>query len=177
MGKPIFRCELCKVALCKTAKEKSHKNMSCFYILHNSVDLMIEHNKIKQAYKKCNATPNNATKDRSSEDEAECKDKVDEGLINCTQIENLENKEKEKSKSNDESGVGEQYRNSTLERRRRQRLCDNNSDGPLDIASMARLSCAKNRIGHIEQWKQGSDDNRVNEDNYDDDCDDTSGNS
>jgi hypothetical protein len=89
VGKTIFRCEVCKVALCKTAKDKSHKNMNCFYIWHNSVDLIIEHNKIKQAYKKCNTTQNNATRETSSEDEVVHDDKSHEGLKNSTPIGNL----------------------------------------------------------------------------------------
>jgi hypothetical protein len=106
---------VCKVALCKTAKDKSHKKMNCFYIWHNSVDLIIEHNKIKQAYKKCNTTKNNATRETSSEDEVDDDDESHEGLKNCTLIGNLKNDNDEERGSSGEASKGEEYRTSTLE--------------------------------------------------------------
>jgi hypothetical protein len=49
--KTMFGCSTCKVALCKTSKDKSHKNQSCFMIWHNHINLTIEHHKIRQAYR------------------------------------------------------------------------------------------------------------------------------
>lgn len=47
-GKTMFGC---KVALCKTSKDKLHKHQSCFMIWPNHIDLVIEHHKIRQAYR------------------------------------------------------------------------------------------------------------------------------
>jgi hypothetical protein len=128
-------------------------------------------------YKKCNTTQNNATRETSSEDEVDNDndDKSHEGLKNSTQIGNLKNDNNEERESSGEASKGEQYRTSTLERIRRQRLRDNSNDGPFDIASMARLSYAKKKNEQGQQRKQCSEDDMENGDNYNDDYDDDSG--
>jgi len=135
----------------------------------NSVDLIIEHNKIKQAYKKSNTTQNNATRETSSEDEVDHDDKSHEGLKNSTPIGNLKNDNDEERETSGEASEGEEYRTSTLERIRRQRLRDSSNDGPFDIASMARLSYAKKKNEQEQLRKQCSEDDTENDNKYDDD--------
>jgi len=40
-GEMTFGCAFCKVPLCKTSKEKSHKNDNCFMIWHHHIDLIM----------------------------------------------------------------------------------------------------------------------------------------
>jgi hypothetical protein len=51
VGKTLFRCNVCNVSLSKTSKFKLHEYQSCYMIWHNNMDLIMEHHKIKQAYK------------------------------------------------------------------------------------------------------------------------------
>jgi len=43
----MYRCNVCKVSLCKTPKTKSNNDKTCFTIWQSSIDLIVENNKIK----------------------------------------------------------------------------------------------------------------------------------
>jgi hypothetical protein len=79
-GKTIYSCSVCKVALCKTAKDKSHRHENCFTIWHKHADLIVEHHKIRAAYRqlKVNAGQNPKSDESSSDEHSEIPEDDDE---------------------------------------------------------------------------------------------------
>jgi hypothetical protein len=62
-------CSVCKVALCKTAKDKSHWHENCFTIWHKHANLIIEHHKIRAAYRQLKVNAGQNPKSDESSDE------------------------------------------------------------------------------------------------------------
>jgi len=81
-GKTMYRCNVCKVSLCKTPKTKSHNDKTCFTIWHNSVDLIVENKKIKAALRKKPNLDERSTNDNNSEEDNESSDNGDSNTQN-----------------------------------------------------------------------------------------------
>ena len=173
-GKTMYCCELCNVPLCRTVKEKSHKNMSCFMIWHSQVDLIIGHHKLRQAYgtgrrKKPQRPRGRQQPQESSEAEDESSYKEDEsdddtatekdGVITEEECASNAPQNIAKGRSNNE-GVSDEsdvdsviadYRNSVMNRVRA------NTFRPLDIAAMANLSYNRKQKTDPNEDDSGSD--------------------
>ena len=78
VGKTMYRCNVCKVSLCKTPKTKSHNDKTCFTIWHSSVDLIVENKKIKAALRKKSNLDERLTNDNNTEEDNESSDNGDE---------------------------------------------------------------------------------------------------
>ncbi len=173
-GKTMFGCSVCKVALCKTSKERSHKSDNCFIIWHKHADLIVEHNKIRQAYRgSSNATYRLPLSNKSTSDEDEENvmgqdgDNADEESIGagaptretkCLPKRQLRantrknySQEEESKDSSADTNPEEEYRNTVLARIRQR------SGNPFDIAAMANLS-------YIRKGKQDCKENDSYED-------------
>ncbi len=176
----MYCCELCNVPLCRTVKEKSHKNMSCFMIWHSQVDLIIEHHKLRQAYgtgrhKKPQRPRGRQQPQESSKAEDESSYKEDDsdddmatekdGVITEEECASNAPQNIAKGRSNNE-GVSDEsdvdsviadYRNSVMNRVRA------NNVRPLDIAAMANLSYNRKRKTDPNEEDSGSDSSTATE--------------
>jgi hypothetical protein len=147
IGKTMYRCNVCKVALCKTVKDKSHRDKNCFAIWHSSVDLIVEHNRIIRAYRNTGGAtkrkgsrrdpPRNTTRHScSGSDSGSSGEQVDgEGSNENETGWNSETNEKDSSSSEPDEDDRE-YAQSSSNRIR----AHHNTNGALDIAAMANLS-------------------------------------
>jgi hypothetical protein len=67
----MYRCNVCKVSLCKTPKTKSNNDKTCFTIWQSSIDLIVENNKIKAVLWKKPYLDERSTNDNNSEEDNE----------------------------------------------------------------------------------------------------------
>jgi hypothetical protein len=155
----MYRCNVCKVSLCKTPKTKSHNDKTCFTIWHSSVDLIVENKKIKAALRKKPNLDERSTNDNNSEEDNESSDNGDsntqndeegdddhsepgeeEGQTSVTD----ENNNEEEGQTMDTDGNNDEEEDVEGERvhRYNTRSCTNLT-GPFDFDQMASLSYAQ----------------------------------